>query len=365
MLSRLKFKLTDLANEMLDQLPKSVFESTTTTFCDPAIGGGQMIAAVESRLRAYGHSDENIASRVFGFEENPMRLRFARHKYNLVAQLNIYKLDESEINMKFDVTLTNPPFTKTTNGSNQAIYQRFYNLATEITDGHVGVICPKNLLAKMHTGKVDSVPVRVYQPTLISFDNVEKHFPKVGSTFCYFIVNTIEQPTSARVLLPNQEVDADVTSESFEYIETPEALAFIQKYNDGETYTVTEATAGKYVIDDPDGQYIDFNTNATCFVDPSKRFKGVSPIGISKFVTAKKMTSGKPDELIPDVDGKYVWKDNMHYSIIIDDGADLNTVKANTVSLMEEFKIAFSNVNLKGFVWNTFFKIVAKHHLNG
>ena len=136
MLSRLKFKLTDLANEMLDQLPKSVFESATTTFCDPAIGGGQMIAAVESRLRAYGHSDENIASRVFGFEENPMRLRFARHKYNLLAQLNIYKLDESEINMKFDVVFANPPYE-----GGRCLHQQFFNKAVEdlVVDG--GTVC--------------------------------------------------------------------------------------------------------------------------------------------------------------------------------------------------------------------------------
>ena len=64
MLSRLKFEIDPLVAEILDHLPESVWTSTSTTFFDPAIGGGQFVRAIEQRLRRYGHSDANIRKRV-------------------------------------------------------------------------------------------------------------------------------------------------------------------------------------------------------------------------------------------------------------------------------------------------------------
>ena len=43
MLSRIKFEIEPLVKEMLDQLPASVWANDTTTFFDPAIGGGQFV----------------------------------------------------------------------------------------------------------------------------------------------------------------------------------------------------------------------------------------------------------------------------------------------------------------------------------
>ena len=45
MLSRMKFEIEPLVAEMLDQLPKNVWTSNSTTFFDPAIGGGQFVRA--------------------------------------------------------------------------------------------------------------------------------------------------------------------------------------------------------------------------------------------------------------------------------------------------------------------------------
>jgi hypothetical protein len=39
MIKRLKFDLQELANSILDQLPKEVFESDSTTFLDPSMAG--------------------------------------------------------------------------------------------------------------------------------------------------------------------------------------------------------------------------------------------------------------------------------------------------------------------------------------
>ena len=121
MLQRLKFDLKDLVNEMLDQLPERVFESKTTTFYDPAIGGGQFVVEVENRLRQYGHSDKNISKRVFGYVGNRIRFNYIMNTHKLVGT---YKTTLIE-NMEFDVVLGNPPYNEGNAGVNKSIYQKF------------------------------------------------------------------------------------------------------------------------------------------------------------------------------------------------------------------------------------------------
>ena len=87
MLGRLKFDITQLVDEILDQLPKEVWSSSTTTFLDPAMSGGQFLKAVIVRLRKYGHSNNNITSRIFGFESNVMRVNIASKKCEGLGRL--------------------------------------------------------------------------------------------------------------------------------------------------------------------------------------------------------------------------------------------------------------------------------------
>jgi site-specific DNA-methyltransferase (adenine-specific) len=119
MLSRTKFEISNLVNEILDQLPSDVWTSTTTTFMDPAIGGGQFVREIEKRLRDAGHDSKNIASRVFGFEEFPHRIHYAINKdkkNKLVGQYEACDFLKKEFKMKFDVVVGNPPY-QSNNGS--------------------------------------------------------------------------------------------------------------------------------------------------------------------------------------------------------------------------------------------------------
>lgn len=120
MLSRMKFEIEQLVAEILDQLPADVWTSTSSTFFDPAIGGGQFVREIELRLRAAGHSDSNIRGRVFGFEASDLHIRFAVNKHGLVGQYAKKPYDrflELDDTMKFDVVVGNPPYQKESAGT--------------------------------------------------------------------------------------------------------------------------------------------------------------------------------------------------------------------------------------------------------
>lgn len=129
MLSRIKFDIDELVYDILNQLPEETWKSTTTTFLDPAIGGGQFIRAIEQRLRAAGHSDENISGRVYGCESSKLSVQYARNKYKLVATLSVGDFLKTDFgNMIFDNVVGNPPFQKTFEGERKA---KRYNLWSE------------------------------------------------------------------------------------------------------------------------------------------------------------------------------------------------------------------------------------------
>lgn len=136
MIRRNKFDLYALANIMLDEVPAEVFQSKSTTFIDPAMGGGQFCHAVENRLRDYSHDQNNIQSRVHGFESVIMDIRFAVNKYKLIGSYSVVKpetylkLSKEELGMQFNVDLGNPPYVAGDGETN--IYHRMVDFDADV-----------------------------------------------------------------------------------------------------------------------------------------------------------------------------------------------------------------------------------------
>jgi hypothetical protein len=117
MLPRLKFQISALVKEMLDRIPASAFTSSTTTFLDPAMAGGQFIVEIIRKLRYNGHTDENIASRVYGLAEDIIDLNYARKVGKLIGKYSVGGIEQMEewikMGKKFDVVIGNPPYQDT------------------------------------------------------------------------------------------------------------------------------------------------------------------------------------------------------------------------------------------------------------
>jgi tRNA1(Val) A37 N6-methylase TrmN6 len=264
MLSRLKFDISVLVEEILDQLPKSVWTSTTTTFLDPAIGGGQFVAMIEQRLRDAGHSDENIASRVFGYEDNQMRINFTVNKYKLKGTYTVKKFIEEKINMKFDVAVGNPPFQKADNDAARwVLWIEFVKKSKELAD-IVAMITPQSITSPG--------PISLIQSSceVLNVD-VSKHF-NVGSTFCYFILNKHRENNLTRIITDSEVIEKDISSLPFLPStinqETLEQLDFLMNrkkrvWKRGELHTSKKSIfteTGKYKVMHTNAQELATNT---------------------------------------------------------------------------------------------------------
>lgn len=210
MLSRMKFEVEHLVTEILDQLPDAVWTSSTATFFDPAIGGGQFVKQIEDRLKAHGHSVSNIQSRVFGLEESNLHIKFAVNKHKLIGQYVRKPYDkylEMDDSMKFDVVLGNPPY-QDPSGQN-TLYPKFYAKAVNLVkkDGYVAMITPPAIIPGLW-GVKDPDGIKMPSPIniekVVIGNRVKTHFLGIASEFCYFILKN----TTAVNTKVNVETDA-------------------------------------------------------------------------------------------------------------------------------------------------------------
>jgi hypothetical protein len=132
-MSRITVEISALAFIILDAIPEEVWRSTTTTFVDFCMGGGQIIKEVINRLRQYGHSEENIRNRVFGFETSKLYLNYAVNRHKLIGTYGVMTTEQfMQSNDKFDVVVGSPLFSRRINGKSTDIDSQYCAKAMDI-----------------------------------------------------------------------------------------------------------------------------------------------------------------------------------------------------------------------------------------
>jgi len=153
MLSRMKFDIDRWVNLSLDQFPNSVWTSDSTVFFDPAMGGGQFVKEIERRLKAAGHEDANIRKRVFGFENNLLKVKSTVNKHKLVGQYAVKPYDkffEMGQIMSGMIVVGNPPYNDGT-ASRTPIYDLFLEKLNKNSPRNLTYIIPSNWFSQSHT----------------------------------------------------------------------------------------------------------------------------------------------------------------------------------------------------------------------
>jgi len=104
------FTPVELVKNILLKIPKEIFINKNSTFLVPCIKEGNfVIELVRMLVEDYGFSIENAKSRVIGIDS---RLKFVNNLK--IKGYQVYHRDflNEDINMKFDVIIGNPPYSK-------------------------------------------------------------------------------------------------------------------------------------------------------------------------------------------------------------------------------------------------------------
>ena len=181
----------ELINEMLDKLPPDTWTDETKTFLDPCFGNGTILIEIIKRLRSHGHSMENIESRVSGYE---VSLRLFNKVQKLLSHYNfsiLYNNDflNTSTEMKFDVIIGNPPYSKVKN-ERVRLWSKFIDRSFEIMndDSLLLFVTPSSWLSSTNY----SYSVLKDRLSYINLSKeVSDSFGKVGGTqrFIYFVAN--------------------------------------------------------------------------------------------------------------------------------------------------------------------------------
>ena len=233
MLRRLKLETDELVDKSLSHYPEELWKSDSTTFFDPAIGGGQFVRAIEEKLFAYGHSKENIAKRVTGYETNPMRVNYTVNKFNLVGKYIAKDFVETE-ETKYDVILSGPPFEHKKSKGNK-LWPKYVLFGSEMLkpNGYMSMFIPAGW-----TAGGDNMPGRrgvikdAFRPRNLKYADMtdnKKYFPGIGSNVSWFILQNNSNYTKTTFALDDETIELDVNDVDFLPTEISEVTLSLYK----------------------------------------------------------------------------------------------------------------------------------------
>lgn len=261
-LARVKFQIRDLVNEILDQLPPDTWTDPAKTFLDPAIGGGQFLVEIQRRLREAGHSDENIAERMWGCEIRNIRLLYAKNWHKVISN-HLIKTDFVSYDwgdMKFDVIVGNPPYQ---DNDGNPLYYKFHNICVKnlLKDGgYISLVTPDAMAAGLETGTIKgrhNVAQVELQVINMSSAIKTKYFPNIGiNNFCWYVARTGNNVKGSYTIVTNSGSYVGKLNPLKPVVSTTEVLSLLDKCfkHNLNIYNGSWSTAGTLAEKNPRGK---------------------------------------------------------------------------------------------------------------
>jgi len=197
----------DCCEEIISHIPESLWSNTDLSILDPCCGYGNFEIVIHDILtRKFGVPSKKILESVITFNEiNEVRVGLLNKIFNgNENKLNITKVDFLKYpeDKKYHLQIANPPYAKfieSIDTDGNTTYKRASKNHTLVRDfiekslrlckdgGYIVYIVPNNWMSLADRNTIISELTK-YQFHYLDIGSSKKYFPKVGSSFTYFIL---------------------------------------------------------------------------------------------------------------------------------------------------------------------------------
>ena len=185
----------DCVEEMVNKIPEEFWMRNNLKILDPCCGCGNFPFVIYHKLIKY-HSSETILKEILHFNDlNLDRIEVLKKIFNY-EELNVYTEDFLKLttNIKFDLIVANPPYAKLdANGKrtakNHNLIGLFINKSLELLleKGLLLYITPDNWMSYADRNTL-IIRLTKLQILHINIHAAKKYFPKVGSSFVWYLI---------------------------------------------------------------------------------------------------------------------------------------------------------------------------------
>lgn len=181
--------------EMVDTIPSSFWKKKNIKILDPCAGNGNFHAYIAQKTKL---------SNLYFNEINDLRVQHLQTIFGKEAHITKKDFLEFEEEETYDLVVANPPYAKITNGKraakNHNLSRDFILKALHLTKkgGYILFIVPDNWMSYSDRNLLPET-LSEYQFIHINIHGAKKWFPKIGSTFSWFLLQKVPNSEPATI----------------------------------------------------------------------------------------------------------------------------------------------------------------------
>jgi len=187
--------------EMLASVPDSFWSQPDLRILDPCCGNGNFHVCIANILRMHGWSPKRICEALVFNDTNEERLQQVRHLFGESAQVTSRDFLETTEESSYDMVVMNPPYAKLMPDGSRA--SKNHGLSVPFLEKGLQLLRPGGFLVAIVPDSWMSLADRnhfcetltQYQFHALNIHCAKTWFPKVGSSFTWFVVQKVPGTT--------------------------------------------------------------------------------------------------------------------------------------------------------------------------
>lgn len=185
------------AEEMVGKIPDDFWNTGPVKILDPCSGNGNLFIPIYKKLIDVGYTEQETLDMLYFNDTNKIRIQNIKKVFNSSKyKLNITNedfLEYSEEDM-YDLLIVNPPYAKLMEDGKRA--SKNHNMIKEFIikslnilndGGYLVYITPDNWMSKADRNTLIK-ELTSYQIIHLNIHKAKDHFPKIGSSFTWYVI---------------------------------------------------------------------------------------------------------------------------------------------------------------------------------